>query len=177
MHECVLTHDLERRSGVTTLDLAKRLLDFGVHPPTIYFPLVVHGALMIEPTETESRETLDDFVEVMERVYREAVDDPELVKTAPHSTSGGAGRRSHRSPQANPALDAAEVNPPAWRGQRAWLESRVICFVVSMSWFVIPARGCRARNLEVSGVRRAALGSGSGIPHAAATRGNDKPES
>ncbi len=85
MHECVLTHDLERRSGVTTLDLAKRLLDFGIHPPTIYFPLVVHGALMVEPTETESRETLDNFVAVMERVYREAVDDPELVKTAPHA--------------------------------------------------------------------------------------------
>jgi glycine dehydrogenase subunit 2 len=86
MHECVLTHDLEHRSGVTTLDLAKRLLDFGAHPPTIYFPLVVPGALMVEPTETESRETLDVFVEIMERVYREAVDDPELVKTAPHST-------------------------------------------------------------------------------------------
>ena len=85
MHECVLTHDLERRSGVTTLDLAKRLLDFGIHPPTIYFPLVVPGALMVEPTETESRETLDTFVAVMERVYREAVDDPALVKTAPHA--------------------------------------------------------------------------------------------
>jgi glycine dehydrogenase subunit 2 len=85
MHECVLTHDLERRTGVTTLDLAKRLLDFGIHPPTIYFPLVVPGALMVEPTETESRETLDSFVAVMERVYREVVDEPQLVKTAPHS--------------------------------------------------------------------------------------------
>ena len=86
MHECVLTHDLERRSGVTTLDLAKRLLDYGLHPPTIYFPLVVHGALMVEPTETESRETLDNFVAVMERIYQEAVDDPEMLKTAPHTT-------------------------------------------------------------------------------------------
>ncbi|MGH8013665.1 MAG: aminomethyl-transferring glycine dehydrogenase subunit GcvPB, partial [Candidatus Binataceae bacterium] len=71
MHECVLTHGLEKRVGVTTLDLAKRLLDFGIYPPTIYFPLVVHGALMIEPTETETRETLDRFVTVMERIYAE----------------------------------------------------------------------------------------------------------
>jgi glycine dehydrogenase subunit 2 len=85
MHECVLTHDLDRRTGVTTLDIAKRLLDFGVHPPTIYFPLVVHGALMIEPTETESRETLDDFIAIMERIYAEALADPATVKSAPHA--------------------------------------------------------------------------------------------
>jgi glycine dehydrogenase subunit 2 len=85
MHECVLTHDLENRSGVSTLDIAKRLLDYGVHPPTIYFPLVVHGALMVEPTETESKETLDEFVAVMERIYDEAVDDPALLKNAPNA--------------------------------------------------------------------------------------------
>ena len=85
MHECVLTHNLETRTGISTLDLAKRLLDFGVHPPTIYFPLVVHGALMIEPTETESLDTLDSFIETMERIYREALEDPELVKGAPHA--------------------------------------------------------------------------------------------
>jgi glycine dehydrogenase subunit 2 len=85
MHECVLTHNLDQRTGVTTLDLAKRLLDFGVHPPTIYFPLVVHGALMIEPTETESRETLDDFIATMERIYNEALEDPSMVKAAPHA--------------------------------------------------------------------------------------------
>ncbi|MGH7987720.1 MAG: aminomethyl-transferring glycine dehydrogenase subunit GcvPB, partial [Candidatus Binataceae bacterium] len=84
MHECVLTHQLERRVGVTTLDLAKRLLDFGIHPPTIYFPLVVHGALMIEPTETETRETLDRFIAVMERIHAEALSAPEMVKGAPH---------------------------------------------------------------------------------------------
>jgi len=89
MHECVLTHDLERRVKVSTLDIAKRLLDFGMHPPTIYFPLVVHGALMVEPTETESRETIDRFVEVMEQIYREAIDDPEKLKTAPHTTPVG----------------------------------------------------------------------------------------
>jgi glycine dehydrogenase subunit 2 len=85
MHECVLTHDLDQRAGVSTLEIAKRLLDFGIHPPTIYFPLVVRGALMIEPTETESRETLDEFVEVMERIYAEALSEPEQVKGAPHT--------------------------------------------------------------------------------------------
>jgi glycine dehydrogenase subunit 2 len=85
MHECVLEHDLEAKAGVSTLEIAKRLLDFGIHPPTIYFPLVVHGALMIEPTETESREVLDAFVATMERIYDEALSDPDLVKNAPHT--------------------------------------------------------------------------------------------
>ncbi|MGO9057100.1 MAG: aminomethyl-transferring glycine dehydrogenase subunit GcvPB [Candidatus Binataceae bacterium] len=84
MHECVLTHDLEK-NGVTTLDIAKRLLDFGIHPPTIYFPLVVHGALMIEPTETETRETLEEFVAAMEQIYAEAQRDPQSLKDAPHT--------------------------------------------------------------------------------------------
>jgi glycine dehydrogenase subunit 2 len=85
MHECVLTHDLEERAHVSTLDIAKRLLDFGIHPPTIYFPLVVHGALMIEPTETESLETLDRFVAAMAEIYNESLSNPETVKTAPHT--------------------------------------------------------------------------------------------
>src|SRR5579875_3112104 len=85
MHECVLTHDLEHRTGVSTLDIAKRLLDFGIHPPTIYFPLTVPGALMIEPTETESRETLDRFVAAMEQIHDEALSAPEMVKSAPHA--------------------------------------------------------------------------------------------
>jgi len=85
MHECVLEHDLESRTGVSTLEIAKRLLDFGIHPPTIYFPLVVKGALMIEPTETESKEVLDDFIAAMERIYDEAVNDPQIVKNAPHT--------------------------------------------------------------------------------------------
>jgi glycine dehydrogenase subunit 2 len=85
MHECVLTHDLENRVGVSTFEIAKRLLDFGIHPPTIYFPLVVHGALMIEPTETESKETLDSFVSAMETIYEEALRDPATVKNAPNT--------------------------------------------------------------------------------------------
>ena len=86
MHECVLSHDLEKRAGVSTLEIAKRLLDFGIHPPTIYFPLVVAGALMIEPTETESKEILDNFITVMERIYDEALADSERVRNAPQTT-------------------------------------------------------------------------------------------
>lgn len=86
MHECVFTDRLQHRHGVTTLDIAKRLLDYGYHPPTIYFPLVVSGALMIEPTETETPETLDGFADALVRIAQEAREDPELVKTAPHST-------------------------------------------------------------------------------------------
>ena len=86
MHECIFTDRLQQKSGVSTLDIAKRLLDYGHHPPTIYFPLVVSGALMIEPTETETRETLDEFVDAMLAIAQEAKNDPELVKNAPYST-------------------------------------------------------------------------------------------
>ncbi len=86
MHECIFTDRLQHKYGVTTLDIAKRLLDYGFHPPTIYFPLVVSGALMIEPTETETPETLDAFVEAMLAIAREAKENPEIVKTAPHDT-------------------------------------------------------------------------------------------
>jgi glycine dehydrogenase subunit 2 len=85
MHECVLEHDLESRTGVSTLEIAKRLLDFGIHPPTIYFPLVVKGALMIEPTETESKEVLDHFISAMECIHDESLNDPQTVKNAPHT--------------------------------------------------------------------------------------------
>ena len=86
MHECIFTDRIQQKSGVSTLDIAKRLLDYGYHPPTIYFPLVVSGALMIEPTETETVETLDGFIEAMAAIAQEAKNDPELVKTAPHTT-------------------------------------------------------------------------------------------
>jgi len=102
MHECVLTHDLEERAKVSTLDIAKRLLDFGIHPPTIYFPLVVHGALMIEPTETESRETLDRFIAAMEQIYDEALSHPEIAKTAPHTL--GLGRVDEVAAARHPIL-------------------------------------------------------------------------
>jgi glycine dehydrogenase subunit 2 len=86
MHECIFTDRLQHKQGVSTLDIAKRLLDYGFHPPTIYFPLVVSGALMIEPTETETPETLDAFVDAMLSIAQEAKENPEIVKTAPHST-------------------------------------------------------------------------------------------
>ena len=86
MHECVFTDRIQHRNGVSTLDIAKRLLDYGYHPPTIYFPLVVSGALMIEPTETETPETLDGFIDAMRAIAEEAKRDPEWVKQAPHST-------------------------------------------------------------------------------------------
>ena len=72
------------KAGATTLDVAKRLLDFGYHAPTIYFPLLFHQALMIEPTETESKETLDGFIDVMHRIAEEAAADPDILHAAPH---------------------------------------------------------------------------------------------
>jgi len=86
MHEFVAQGIIEDAPDVHTLDIAKRLIDFGMHPPTIYFPLIVPEALMIEPTETESKETLDAFVSAMERIAGEARTDPELLHTAPHTT-------------------------------------------------------------------------------------------
>ena len=87
MHEVVLSAgNLKRAHGVTALDVAKRLIDYGIHPPTMYFPLIVDEALMIEPTETESRETLDHFIEVMKAIAREAQDEPDLLHSAPHDT-------------------------------------------------------------------------------------------
>lgn len=85
-HEFVLGGLEMELKEVSTLDIAKRLLDYGYHPPTIYFPLIVDSAIMIEPTETESRETLDAFIDAMIKISKEAKETPELVKSAPHST-------------------------------------------------------------------------------------------
>ena len=86
MHEFVASGSRQKKLGVRTLDISKRLLDFGVHSPTNYFPLIVPEALMIEPTETESKETLDDFAEIMKQIAHEAAENPEVVTTAPHTT-------------------------------------------------------------------------------------------
>jgi len=86
MHEFVLSGSLPDAPGIHTVDIAKRLMDFGFHPPTIYFPLIVPEALMIEPTETESKETLDAFADAMIQIAREAKEDPELLQGAPHVT-------------------------------------------------------------------------------------------
>jgi glycine dehydrogenase subunit 2 len=85
-HEFVLSGSRQKKRGVRTLDIAKRLLDFGYHPPTIYFPLIVDECMMIEPTETESKETLDGFIDVMIRIAGEAEENPEHVKNAPYTT-------------------------------------------------------------------------------------------
>ena len=85
-HEFVFDGLADKSTGVTTLHVAKRLLDHGFHAPTIYFPLLFHESLMIEPTETESVETLDDFIAAMEEIAREAASDPETVKNAPLET-------------------------------------------------------------------------------------------
>jgi glycine dehydrogenase subunit 2 len=87
MHEFVLSgKPAKTELGVQTLDLAKRLLDHGFHPPTVYFPLLVDEAMMVEPTETETKETLDGFAEAVDAIIAEAEDDPELLKNAPYTT-------------------------------------------------------------------------------------------
>ena len=86
MHECVFSDKGFETAGIKTLDIAKRLLDFGFYAPTIYFPLVVSGAIMIEPTETESKETLDAFIDAMLQIAREAQESPETVRSAPTKT-------------------------------------------------------------------------------------------
>jgi glycine dehydrogenase subunit 2 len=86
MHECIFTAGKQKPKGINTLDIAKRLLDYGIHPPTIYFPLIVEGAMMIEPTETESKQTLDTFVDIMNTIAQEAEDTPDLLHSAPHDT-------------------------------------------------------------------------------------------
>ncbi len=86
MHECVFSDKFQKEHGVTNLDIAKRLIDYGLHPPTMSFPLIVHGALMIEPTETESKRDLDLFIAAMKAIAREAKEDPEVLKSAPHVT-------------------------------------------------------------------------------------------
>ncbi|MET0340424.1 MAG: aminomethyl-transferring glycine dehydrogenase subunit GcvPB [Polyangiales bacterium] len=86
MHEVVISDRHLKPTGVTTLDVAKRLLDYGFHPPTVYFPLVVKGAMLIEPTETETKQTLDEFVDALAAIDKESREQPELVKAAPHIT-------------------------------------------------------------------------------------------
>ena len=88
-HEFVFDGLKDKSTGVTTMDVAKRLLDYGYHAPTIYFPLLFHEAMMIEPTESESKETIDGFIRVMRTIAKEAKENPELVKTAPHTTPIG----------------------------------------------------------------------------------------
>jgi glycine dehydrogenase subunit 2 len=89
MHEAIFSHKHQSQKGVHTLDIAKRLIDYGFHPPTIYFPLVVEGAMLIEPTESVGRADLDAFVEAMKDIDREASENAQFVIDAPHSTRIG----------------------------------------------------------------------------------------
>lgn len=86
MHEVIFSSKQQKAKGVHTVDIAKRLLDYGFHPPTIYFPLIVDEALMTEPTETESKETLDAYIDAMKEIAKEADENPEILHTAPHNT-------------------------------------------------------------------------------------------
>ena len=88
-HEFVFDGLKDKSTGVTTMDVAKRLLDYGYHAPTIYFPLLFHESLMIEPTENESKETIDGFIQVMRQIALEAKENPDEVKSAPHLTPIG----------------------------------------------------------------------------------------
>ena len=105
MHEFVASSsEIKAATGVRTLDVAKRLIDKGFHPPTIYFPLTVEEGMLIEPTETESLETLDAFAEAMLEIAREARETPELVKEAPHTRARPPPGRGDGRPAAQPAL-------------------------------------------------------------------------
>lgn len=122
MHEVVFSARKQKAKGASALDIAKRLIDYGVHPPTMYFPLIVPEALMVEPTESESKETLDQFIEIMQKIAREAETDPNILKSAPHDTpnsrlnEAAAARnpylRWHRngaSPSPSPSAATARV--------------------------------------------------------------------
>jgi glycine dehydrogenase subunit 2 len=102
MHEVVFSDAKLKGTGVSTLDIAKRIMDYGYHPPTMYFPLIVSGALMVEPTESESKESLDGFIDSMKKIAEEVRTNPELVKTAPHKT--GWRRLDEAHAARNPVL-------------------------------------------------------------------------
>jgi len=85
MHECVFSDEHQAAQKIATMDMAKRLMDYGFHPPTVYFPLVVHGAIMVEPTETESKEDIDQFIEAFKAIVGEAKEDPDILHEAPKS--------------------------------------------------------------------------------------------
>jgi glycine dehydrogenase subunit 2 len=111
LHEAVFTdRELEAQTGVKTLDVAKRLIDYGFHPPTVYFPLVVRGALMVEPTETETKQTLDAFVDAMIAIKREAETEPDVVRRAPHLTR--LGRLDEARAARKPRLRWTPQPPP-----------------------------------------------------------------
>ena len=121
MHEFVLSGRNLRKHGIKTLDVAKRLLDFGVHAPTVYFPLIVEEALMIEPTETETLDRLEDFAEAMERIAHEAATEPERLTQAPHTTPNARLDEGRAARQRMFDADAAEDRCARLRFRRPWI--------------------------------------------------------
>jgi glycine dehydrogenase subunit 2 len=116
MHEFVLSgRGAKEKLGVRTLDIAKRMLDHGVHPPTVYFPLLVEEALMIEPTETETRERLDGFADVVRAILEEAAEDPEIARGAPYTTP--VRRLDEAAAAKRPIVRWYAADPPANGGQ------------------------------------------------------------
>jgi glycine dehydrogenase subunit 2 len=118
MHEFVLSGRGLRKHGVKTLDVAKRLLDFGVHAPTVYFPLIIEEALMIEPTETETLDRLDHFAAAMERIAREAKESPQVLHDAPLTTPNsrldeGRAARELKLRWSAPGAGARAGSPPS----------------------------------------------------------------
>jgi glycine dehydrogenase subunit 2 len=107
LHEVVFDDANQSKHGVSTLDIAKGLIDRGFHPPTIYFPLVIHGAMMIEPTESESKAELDAFIEAMKDIAKEAESRPELLKKSP--TKAPVGRLDETGAARKPVLRWAKV--------------------------------------------------------------------
>ena len=114
MHEFVGSATPLKKDGVRALDVAKRLLDYGVHPPTTYFPLIVDEALMVEPTETESKDALDRLIEAFHSVALEAKADPQLLRDAPADAAGAAARRGASRPPAGreAAVPGVEIQSP-----------------------------------------------------------------
>ena len=165
MHEFVLSgSEAKRELGVKTLDIAKRLLDHNMHPPTVYFPLLVDEALMIEPTETETRESLDGFADAVEAILAEAEDDPEIARQAPYTTpvrrldeAGAAtrssatrssGRTSARSRSGAPGGAPA----PARTGRRRARSARARSPAVNRSCSGSPPDPARSTSSQRSGV-------------------------
>jgi glycine dehydrogenase subunit 2 len=107
MHEFVMNGLIDQTTGVKTLDIAKRCLDFGIHAPTIYFPMLFDQSIMVEPTEVESKETLDQFIAIFRQIAQESKTNPDIVKTAPHHTP--VGRLDEVSAARTPTLHYAAL--------------------------------------------------------------------
>ena len=124
LHEVVFSSRRQTRNGLTVMDLAKRLMDYGFHPPTVAFPLIVQGALMIEPSETESRQELDQFIHAMRCIAEEADTDPDLLKQAPHSTRVSRLDEVRAARRPGAALEAGRGGRPGLLSRRFPVDSR-----------------------------------------------------